>query len=158
MTALILFSHGSLLCGAGEALEAHAARLRKLGQFERVEIGYLNYSEPSLATTVEALAAEPSVTEVQILPYFLAPGYFVKRALPAALEPLKNQFPRLSFTVAPAIGFDTRLADALLDAAEGARESDAWREPLERASSSCRGVETCPLFATPACPKGGGAT
>jgi sirohydrochlorin ferrochelatase len=157
VTALILFSHGSLLCGAGEALEAHAARLRQTGRFERVEIGYLNYSEPSLATTVETLATEKTITDIQILPYFLAPGYFVKRALPAALEPIKERFPALSFTVSPAIGFDTRLADALLDAAEGARESDAWREPLARASASCRGVETCPLFATPACPKGAGA-
>jgi sirohydrochlorin ferrochelatase len=157
VTALILFSHGSLLCGAGEALEAHAARLRKTGRFERVEIGYLNYSEPSLASTIEKLAEEDDAAEIQVLPYFLAPGYFVKRALPAALEPLKERFPKLRFHVSPAIGFDTRLADALLAAAESAQESDAWREPLARASASCRGVETCPLFATPSCPKGGGA-
>jgi sirohydrochlorin ferrochelatase len=153
VTALVLFSHGSLLCGAGEALEAHAARLRSAGEWARVEIGYLNYSEPSLAQTVEQLVAD-GVSDIRILPYFLAPGYFVKKALPEALEPLKERFPALRFSVAPAIGFDTRLADALLAAAGEAREAPAWREPLERASASCRGSEACPLYNTPACPKG----
>jgi hypothetical protein len=49
--ALILFSNGSLLCGAGEALEAHAARLRERGDYDLVAVGYLNYSEPLFAET-----------------------------------------------------------------------------------------------------------
>src|SRR5207253_2121682 len=40
MDALILFSHGSVLCGAGQALDEHAARLRERGDFGIVEIGY----------------------------------------------------------------------------------------------------------------------
>ena len=153
MIALVLFSHGSLLCGSGEALEAHASRLQKPGGWDRVEIGYLNYSEPLLAQTVEELVAE-GVSEVHILPYFLAPGYFVQHALPNALKPLRERFPTLRFTVAPAIGYDTRLADALLAAASEAKESPAWREPLERASASCRNRSDCPLYNTPSCPHG----
>ena len=53
MDALILFSHGSLLCGAGEALEAHAARLRARGRWPVVEVGYMNYSEPTFAQAIE---------------------------------------------------------------------------------------------------------
>ncbi|MGC4045266.1 MAG: CbiX/SirB N-terminal domain-containing protein [Armatimonas sp.] len=153
MTALVLFSHGSLLCGSGEALEGHAARLRKLGSWDRVEIGYLNYSEPLLAETVEMLVTD-GVEHIHILPYFLAPGYFVQHALPNALEPLRERFPALRFTVAPAIGHDSRLADALLAAASEARESPAWREPLQRAGASCRNRSDCPLYNTPACPHG----
>lgn len=153
MTALVLFSHGSLLCGAGEALDAHAARLRADGKFDRVEVGYLNYSSPSLAETVEALAAD-GATSIRILPYFLIPGYFVGKALPDALAPLRERFPGLEFTVAEPIGYDERLADALLAFADSARSSEHWREPLARASASCRGREDCPLYLTPDCPKG----
>lgn len=153
VTALVLFSHGSLLCGAGEALEAHAARLRAQGAWDRVEIGYLNYSEPLLAQTVEELVAD-GVREVRILPYFLAPGYFVQKALPEALAPLRERFPTLRFTIAPAIGHDSRLADALLAAATEAKESPAWRTPLTRASASCRNRPDCPLYGTQACPQG----
>lgn len=149
MQALVLFSHGSLLCGAGEALEAHAARLRP--EFGRVEIGYLNYSEPTLTQAVERLAAD-GIEEICILPYFLAPGYFVKKALPDALAPLRERFPRITFSVAPAIGFDERLADALLVAAQTAQTAQSWRAPLARAGASCRNREDCPLFGTEGCP------
>ena len=52
MSALILFSHGSLLCGAGEALDAHAEGLRKTGKWQVVTVGYLNYSEPTFLEAV----------------------------------------------------------------------------------------------------------
>ena len=155
MNALILFSHGSLLCGAGEAVEAHAGRLRERGNFGFVEVGFLNYSEPSFAATA-ARAVAAGATRIVVLPYFLIPGYFVSKSLPEALIPVQAQFPDVKFEIADALGFDTGLADALLESARNAKSETHWREPLQRAALSCRPSPDCPLYHTPACPKAPG--
>jgi sirohydrochlorin ferrochelatase len=152
MHALILFSHGSLLCGAVEALEAHAARLRERGAFDAVEIGYLNYSEPAFADTVRDLA-ERGVRHITIAPYFLISGYFVTKSLPEALAPVQATYPELTFRVADALGYDETLADALLESALNARPAEYWRGPLARAANACRPFPDCPLYGTPSCPK-----
>ena len=155
MDALILFSHGSLLCGAGEAVDAHAARLRERGDFGFVEVGFLNYSEPTFAETA-ARAVAAGATRIVVLPYFLIPGYFVSKSLPEALAPVQAQFPDVNFEVAAALGFDTGIADALLESAQAAKTAEHWREPLRRATLSCRPSPDCPLYHTRVCPKAPG--
>ena len=150
--ALILFSHGSLLCGSGEALEAHAARLRVREEFDLVSVGYLNYSEPRFSEAVAAAAAA-GISEIVVVPYFLVPGFFITKSLPEAVDLAQARFPLLSFTVAPPLGDDISLVDALLDAAQSARGREHWRDPIKRAALACRPDPACPLYATPACPK-----
>jgi sirohydrochlorin ferrochelatase len=152
MDATVLFSHGSLLCGAGEALRAHAERLRAQGLTPIVAVGYLNYSEPPfLGTVTECVAA--GATRIFVTPYFLVPGYFVKVDLPKAVAEAQARFPEVEFVVADAIGFDERLADALIESANAAVGPEGWREDLKRASQFCRPNPQCPLFGTPNCPK-----
>jgi sirohydrochlorin ferrochelatase len=152
MDAIVLFSHGSLLCGAGEALRAHAERLRAQGLTPMVTVGYLNFSEPPFLDAVaECVAA--GATRIFVTPYFLAPGYFVKVDLPKAVAEAQARFPELEFVVAEAIGFDERLADALIESANRAVGPEGWREDLKRASEFCRPSSKCPLFGTLNCPK-----
>src|SRR4051794_11363351 len=99
MDALILFSHGSLLCGAGEALEAHAARLRARGAFDLVAIGYLNYSEPTFDEAAE-MTISAGANRIIIAPYFLVPGYFVNKSLPEAVAPVRAAHPEIEFVIA----------------------------------------------------------
>lgn len=150
--ALILFSHGSLLCGSGEALEAHAARLRARNEFDIVVIGYLNYSEPRFSEAVASVAAQ-GISEIVVVPYFLVPGFFITKSLPEAVDLAQARFPDVSFTIVPPLGDDARLVDALLDAAQNARPREHWRDPLKRAALACRPDPACPLYGTPACPK-----
>lgn len=152
MDALILFSHGSLLCGAGEALESHAERLRARGDYGAVEIGYLNYSAPSFAEAVEKVVAA-GASRVIVAPYFLVAGYFVTISLPRELDKARGAHPGVTFLVAEALKQDEALVDALLDAAASARPREAWRDPLRRATASCRPHPDCPLYGTAACPK-----
>jgi sirohydrochlorin cobaltochelatase len=150
--ALILFSHGSLLCGAGEALEAHAERLRARGEYDRVEIGYLNYSEPAFAEAVDRVA-RAGATRVVVAPYFLVAGFFVTGSLPREMEKARAAHPDIAFVVADAFRHDPGLADALLEAASTARPRARWRDPLQRAAAACRPHPDCPLYETSACPK-----
>jgi sirohydrochlorin ferrochelatase len=151
MDAIVLFSHGSVLCGSGEALLAHAAGLRERGLAPIVEIGYLNYSEPPFSEAVERCVTA-GATRILVTPYFLAPGYFVKVDLPKAVESARQEHPSMTFTVAEPIGFDERLADALIASAERATVPERWREDLKNAPRYCRANPQCTLFGTPVCP------
>lgn len=156
MDAVILFSHGSLLCGAGEALKVQAERLRERGLAPVVEVGYLNYSEPSFADTVESVVRQ-GATRILVTPYFLIPGKFVKVDLPRAVAAAQATHPDVTFVVADAIGFDPRLADALIDSARQSFGPARWREDLARATRHCRPNVNCPLYDTPLCPLHPGA-
>jgi sirohydrochlorin ferrochelatase len=152
MDAVILFSHGSVLCGAGETLKWHARRLRELGGFAIVEVGFLNYTEPTFddaATRCHAAGA----SHVTVVPYFLVPGKFVRVDLPAHIAAARDKWPEMEFHVAAPIGFDERLADAILELAADARPHDKWREDLKRASDFCEADPQCPLYGTRACPR-----
>src|SRR5579871_1032319 len=143
MDAVILFSHGSLLCGSGEALLAHAARLRERGVAPIVAVGYLNYSEPPFTETVAAVVRE-GATRVLVTPYFLVPGKFVRTDLPQAVEAARITHPGVEFVVAEAIGYDERLADALIESALAAGGPSTWRDDLKRASDHCQANPLCP--------------
>ncbi len=155
MNALILFSHGSLLCGAGEALDAHAARLRARGGWDWVGVGYLNYSAPTFAESV-AQAVQAGATRITVLPYFLVPGYFVLKSLPETVDAVRPDYPSVEFTIAPPLGKSDALVDALLLSAQTARPPGAWDDNLQRATRACKPSPTCPLFQTPECPKAPG--
>jgi sirohydrochlorin ferrochelatase len=152
MNALILFSHGSLLCGSGEALDAHAARLRALGEWDMVEVGYLNYSVPPFAQAV-AKCASAGVDTVVVQPFFLVPGYFVTTSLPKSVRAMQAEHPGISFVIADAIGYDERLADALIESASDPLGPDEWRDDLTAAARNCRVNPECPLHGSPKCPK-----
>ena len=152
MDAVILFSHGSLLCGSGQALEMHASRLMRHGVAPIVEVGYLNYSEPLFAEAVAKCVAA-GASRIIVAPYFLVPGYFVNVDLPKCVDAARQDHPDTLFIVAEPIGFDERLADALLTSAASAATADNWREDLRSASAFCRPDPRCPLYGTPSCPK-----
>ena len=155
MNALILFSHGSLLCGAGAALGAHAKRLRERGGWDYVGVGYLNYSDPPFSDAAET-AIKAGATQITVLPYFLAPGYFVSKSLPEAVDAARAAHPDVAFVIAPPLGKSETLVDALLLAAQTARPAEKWNDDLERATQFCRPSPDCPLYETPLCPQAPG--
>ena len=151
MNALLLFSHGSLLCGAGEALNAHAERLRARGTWDYVGVGYLNYSEPTFADAADT-AVNAGATQITVLPYFLAPGYFVTKSLPETVDAARQAHPDIEFVIAPPLGKSESLVDALLLAAQTARPPEKWSDDLLQATQFCRPSPSCPLYETPVCP------
>jgi sirohydrochlorin ferrochelatase len=155
MHGIILFAHGSLLCGAGQTLLKHAERLRNQGLAPVVEVGYLNYSEPPFLEVVERCVAQ-GVTEIIVTPYFLVPGKFVRVDIPQAVAEAQERFPQMLFRVAEAIGFEERLAEALIQSAKQGRPPEEWGRDVEQATAFCRPAEVCPLYQTPFCPKAPG--
>lgn len=153
MNAIILFSHGSLLCGSDQALKEHALRLKNQGEAPIVRVGFLNYSEPRFGQSVAECVAE-GAKRILVAPYFLVPGYFIRVDLPRVIAEAKAQFPAVEFVVAEPLGYDERLADALIASAQAAVTSEHWRDDLRNAADFCRANPECPLYHTPACPAG----
>lgn len=149
---LILFSHGSLLCGSGAALDAHVDRLRAAGEFAAVETGYLNYSEPEFETAVGRIASA-GIRRIVVSPYFLVPGYFVTSSLPARLAQAERDFPGMRFVIASCLGVDELLVDALIELARRPRGRERWRDSAQVDPLSCRHVDGCPVRASAGCPE-----
>jgi sirohydrochlorin cobaltochelatase len=148
--AIILFSHGSVLCGAGETLAATAAAMQQRGDAPIVEVGYLNYSEPSFHEAFDACVAR-GAKQITVVPYFLAAGYFAGVALPREVEKAKLRHPSIEVRVADAMRFHSLLADALLACADRAAPPAQWGRILQSAHDHCRANPECPLFGSEPC-------
>ncbi|MBV9791751.1 MAG: hypothetical protein JOZ51_26400 [Chloroflexi bacterium] len=149
--AIILFSHGSVLCGAGQNLADLAVRLRERGVASIAEVGYLNYSEPRFIDTFRR-CVEQGATHITVVPYFLVAGKFVKEDLPDVIATAQAEFPHVTVQVADAIRFHPLLADALLACADRARPPAEWRDTKAQVAAFCRANPRCPLYGTQDCP------
>ena len=149
--AIILFSHGSLLCGAGETLRALATRMRERGDAPVVEVGYLNYSEPTFESAFERCMMM-GAGQIVIVPYFLVAGKFVKVDLPRKIAAMKMRYPEADVRIAEAMRFHPRFADALLACAQRAVPLAEWRHMLDTAGQFCRADPRCPLSGSVRCP------
>ncbi|MBX7247204.1 MAG: CbiX/SirB N-terminal domain-containing protein [Candidatus Sumerlaeaceae bacterium] len=149
--ALILFSHGSLLCGAGETLREHAERLRATEEYLAVEYGYLNYSLPSFEEAAERCAAAGAV-QIVVVPYFLVSGKFVREDLPPRIEAARREHPQIEFILAEPLGFHEEMTAAVLEMAAMARPPEHWRHDMLAAPDFCAHRPDCPLFGSPICP------
>ncbi len=151
MDAIILFSHGSVLCGAGQNLLELAERMRERGDAAIVEPGYLNYSEPRFTETFGRVVAQ-GATRITVVPYFLVAGKFVREDLPEQLAAVRRRYPDVEVRVAEAIRFHPLLADALLACAERAQPPSAWRDTRAQVAAFCRSEPSCPLYGSVDCP------
>ena len=151
MHAIILFSHGSVLCGAGENLFALARQMEARGDAPVVEVGFLNYSQPTFEDAF-AKCVERGATKITVAPYFLVAGYFVGVALPPKVEAMQRKFPAVEVVTAPALQTHELLAQAILNCAERAQKPEKWRDILDEAPKFCLDNPACPLNGTPKCP------
>jgi sirohydrochlorin cobaltochelatase len=149
--AIILFSHGSVLCGAGQNLAELAARMQARGDAAFVQVGYLNYSPPRFDEAFRR-CVEQGATRITIVPYFLVAGKFVKEDLPDCIAAARAEFPQVEVRVADALRFHPLLADALLSCADRAQAPSAWRDTKAQTAAACRANPRCPLYGTDDCP------
>lgn len=149
--ALILFSHGSLLCGAGRTLADHAELLRATGEWLLVEPGYINYTAPCFEEAVRRCATA-GAKEIVVVPYLLLSGRFVTEELPQRLEGARGAYPGVRFALAEPIGYDPEMADSVIEMAASARPPLLCREDLASAPAFCEARQTCPLHGSKMCP------
>lgn len=150
MHAILLFSHGSVLCGAEQNLLDVAAAMRAAGDAPIVEVGFLNYNAPSFAEAVQR-CVDQGARWIVIAPWFLVEGKFVRDDLPATIAMARHAHPDLEFVTAGVVGFHPALTDAVLSAAAAAREPVHWRGTTADARRWCRENPKCPLYGSATC-------
>lgn len=155
MNAIVLFSHGSVLCGAGQNLESIAREMetsmQACGDAQRVVVGYLNYSEPTFETSFAQLV-QNGATQITVVPYFLVAGFFVKEKLTPKIAQMREQFPDVAVRVADALLEHPSLADAIVNCAQRAQPPQTWREFWNVAPQFCRANAQCPFYGGEHCP------
>ena len=79
--ALLLIGHGSSFgSGAAEPVYEHAARVRARGMFDEVHVAFWK-QEPHVNTALTRIGSRV----IDVVPLFLADGFFTRQVLPAAL-------------------------------------------------------------------------
>jgi len=150
VNAILLFSHGSVLCGAGENLKQLAREMEIQNAAPIVEAGFLNYSEP-LLTQAFAKCVGRGATSVTIVPFFLVAGKFVQVDLPRAVEKVRPDFAQTEIFLADAMTDHPLLCDAILNRAQTALPPSAWREIWNTAPQFCQMNPQCPRFGSAEC-------
>jgi sirohydrochlorin cobaltochelatase len=110
--ALILFAHGARDARWAEPFQKLAERLRQMQPQLRVELAFLELMSPRLPECVAMLAAE-GIEEVGVVPVFLGQGGHVLRDLPVLLDQIGQAHPQLNLKVAPAVGEDPNVQEAM---------------------------------------------
>ncbi|MEP6757125.1 MAG: CbiX/SirB N-terminal domain-containing protein [Chthonomonadales bacterium] len=147
---ILLFSHGSLLCGSESTLGEHVRRIQATGDFDLALAGFMNYSEPAFEDTVAEFVRQ-SVTDITVVPYFLVPGKFVRVDLPARVEAARLLHPELNIRVALPLGFDPALSTALITLAGQLRRQPDWRVSELEVRKGCRNRSDCPMYDVAIC-------
>lgn len=150
MDAILIFSHGSVLCGAEANLLEIGARLQEGGRAPIVEIGFLNYSEPDYDTAVDRCVAA-GADRIIIAPYFLVAGRFVTQDLPPRIAASQERHPTVRFVVAAPLGFHEALVEAVLSRAADGHPPARFRPEVEEIARFCRRSPLCPLYMAPGC-------
>ena len=81
MRAILLVDHGSRLAAANAQLAEVAARVQRRLPATHVAHAHMELGAPSIADADDALAAK-GVTDLVVVPYFLAPGRHASEDVP----------------------------------------------------------------------------
>jgi|SRR5512133_2387079 sirohydrochlorin cobaltochelatase len=110
--ALILFAHGA----RDPRWAAPFERLRQIAQATLpgvdVSLAFLELMSPRLPDAVAGLV-DKGIGKVSLVPVFLGQGGHVLRDLPLLVDELRSAHPGLEISVAPAVGEDAAVLDAI---------------------------------------------
>ena len=113
---LLLFAHGARDPRWALPFEDVARRVRQCEPALSVELSFLEFMSPDLATAGHKLA-EGGCAHVDVVPLFLGAGGHVRKDLPALLQALAERHPLVQWQLRSAIGEIDSVIDAMAQAA-----------------------------------------
>jgi uroporphyrin-III C-methyltransferase len=127
--SILLFGHGARNAEYVEPFRRIRAAMLARDPQARVEIGFLELSQPSLEDAIASLAGQGAL-EIRIVPIFFAPGRHVLIDLPERTSALKVKYPQLRFEIADAVGTAQTVVDAMAEFALDPERRDMPLFPL----------------------------
>jgi len=112
--AVILFAHGARDPRWAEPFERLLLRVREKRPQLPVALAFLDYIEPDLRSSAQALAAQ-GITTIRIVPLFFGRGGHLREDLPEQIAAARAALPQVQFEVSEAAGEAPDVLDALAD-------------------------------------------
>jgi len=118
---IVLAAHGSRVTASNDEIGALAARLsaslssaEPLAESAPVVLhGFLELSEPSIDDAIDQCSSL-GVTQLHVLPYFLAAGRHVQTDIPEIIAAASTRHPHMTITLAQHIGASELMLDMIL--------------------------------------------
>lgn len=120
MKALLIVAHGSRKRESNEEIFHLAQELGKKahGDFNVVKAAFIQFTTPLVPDVIGELA-EKGVTEMTVLPYFIAGGSHVTSDIPELIADARKAYPKITFTLTTHLGkFEGMVAFILSQIAE----------------------------------------
>lgn len=109
---VILFAHGARDARWAEPFGRVAEKVRADAPGLWVEIAFLEFMTPDLATSVGRLS-EKGVTNIRVIPLFFGQGGHLRSEVPRLIEGIAATLPGVRIDLAPAAGDDEKVIQAL---------------------------------------------
>lgn len=102
---LIIVAHGSRKESSNAEVMTLGAKIKPLvtPPYDAVKIAFLEFAQPSLEESILASIKE-GVSDLVILPYFLASGNHVTRDIPAVVQEMKAHYPEVNIELKEHLG------------------------------------------------------
>jgi sirohydrochlorin cobaltochelatase len=112
--ALVLFAHGARDARWAEPFHRVANAVRKAAPELPVELAFLEFMTPDLATATQRLATG-GATRIRIVPLFFGQGGHLRNDVPAMVADIAASLPGVALELARAAGDDDRVVTALVE-------------------------------------------
>lgn len=114
-SAIVLFAHGARDPEWALPFEKIRAHIQQtLPATTPVLVAFLDCMQPTLDEAITRLSAE-GISDVTLIPMFLARGGHLKQDLPRLLTQIQQQHPELTLHISPAIGEVDAILHSLSD-------------------------------------------
>ena len=111
---ILLFGHGARNPDWAAPFHRIIDIIRKRDPQTPVEMGFLELLRPTFDEGIDALAGQ-GVTEVLIVPIFMAAGSHIKKDLPLMAASAMDRHPTLTIAIAAPVGEAQPVLDAMAD-------------------------------------------
>jgi sirohydrochlorin cobaltochelatase len=112
--APLLLVHGSRREGWAEPFRRLRALLRERCGPGELPLAFMEFAEPSLEQSLDALR-EAGTTSVRIIPLFLAAGVHLRRDIPEMIEAYCSRHPEMRIEIEQVLGEDEEFLQLLAE-------------------------------------------
>ncbi len=117
-TGIVLFAHGARDPNWARPLERLKRMLAERMPDAVIEAAFLEHMAPTLEEAADTLVGQ-GVTELSIVPVFIAQGGHLREDLPRRVDALKKKHPAIPVRIAPPIGEVDTILSAITGWIEG---------------------------------------
>ena len=124
-TAILLMAHGSRIAEANDAAREIAARVKKMTQFDIVEVSFREQHLPNIQEGVDSCVAQ-GAQRILLVPYFLYMGAHVLEDLPEELELARQRYPKVEMVLGKHLGVHDKLAEIVVERIAESLTEERW--------------------------------